>query len=297
MAAMGRSLRRAVAMWCGDEFLARHLLQIVFPPVAPAAAGLLLGAAWAGEAFVLVAAAFGLARRERRLRRPETWLLLVAAAALLVPPILTVGNTRMVLPSVALALPFAGFGVVRWRRWREQPRAVVAAAIVLLAFVALSWWCASQRRATASSHYRPLMQRLDAWQGSSTTYVDAIRLIVDRTAGPRELVLRVGGDYRFAPSGAVETTWRGGGGRRSVVSVVATERAGPLELEIVDAASGKRVRLAPLVPAAWRRPQPTGLPGVRYSWLGPEAARQAAAEPAASSSAPAPAGRPRRRAS
>lgn len=257
-------------LWRMDDFILRHLLHARYPPVSSAAAWgwiLVLATAYLGLVGLVL---WGALVPDRP--RAVIWLV-VAAAIGTASPVLSVSNTRMALPILALLLPLAGRGLVHLRRVRRWPRW----AAVVAAVVAVNLWSLCMPRPewlgawAPSSHYGTLVARLNALLGGRTLVSDCLDLRRDASIPPDltlRLVLR--GGYRFHASGAPEFAWSPRPGRRRLVlSAYAPASAEPLQLELHSAnGASYAVLVRPVNRETWYRPRQSGIPGISVSWCG-----------------------------
>ncbi len=257
-------------LWRPDDFIIRHLLHARYPPVSPAAAWgciLFLTGAYLGLVGLIV---WGfLARNPPRAQR---WLA-VAAAIGLASPLLTVSNTRMAYPILAVLLPVAGRGLTELRRvprWRR--RAAIAAAVVTLNLWSV---CASPAEWTShwapSSHYREVVARVDRLLGGRTPVTDCVALHrTDSTRSAPTYRLTLRGGFEFKSSRKVELVWTPRPGRRRV-AFLATGYPSfePLEMEIRTVAGpAYAVLVKPIAKEYWHQPHESGIPGLLVSWCG-----------------------------
>lgn len=263
-------VRRASSLWQGDQILFRHLLRAVYPPRSEGIAGTVIAATLAAQALLLAAAAWGIARWPRP-ARPEGILLLVAIASLLAPALLTVANSRMALPALALALPFAGHGAVRMAGGPARGRALAVLVAVVCAYLLNLRAGASLASLEPSSHYRGLVAAMDDWYGSRTAVSDCVELRArpgGRATGA--LLVELRGGYRLrAGRDAREVRWQPLRRPRLRLRVVGERPEGALELALTPARTpGRTVLVHPTEPEGWASWRPSGVRAVEVRWCG-----------------------------
>lgn len=264
-------VRRASSLWQGDQILFRHLLRAVYPPRSEGVAGALIAATLAAEALLLATAAWGVARWPRP-ARAEAILLLAAMASLLAPAVLTVANSRMALPALALALPFAGHGVVRLAGGPARGRALAVLVAVGCGFLLNLRAGASLASLEPSSRYRGLVAAMDDWYGTRTAVSDCVELRARPGAArtPAALLVELRGGYRLrAGADARQVRWQPGRRPRLRLRVVGERPEGPLALALTPARSAGRTTLVhPTAPEAWASWRPSGTRAVEVRWCG-----------------------------
>ena len=263
--------RRASSLFQGDQILFRHLLRAVYPPRSEGAAGALVAVTLAAQALLLAAAAWGIVRWPRA-ARAEGVLLLVAIASLLAPALFTVANSRMALPALALALPFAGHGVARLAGGPARGRALAVLVAVVCAYLLNLRAGTSLASLEPSSHYRGLVAAMDDWYGTRSAVSDCVELRArpDAARTPGPLLVELRGGYRLrAGADAKEVRWQPRRRPRLRLRVVGDRPEGPLALTLSPARTAGRTTLVhPTEPEGWASWRPSGVRAVEVRWCG-----------------------------
>ncbi len=260
LAAASRALERLRMLWTPEVFPLRHLLHGLYPPTSPGKARILLAASTLTYLLLLTLVARGW-RDTRPLGRSLILTLVVAGC---IPSLMTIGMSRLHLPMLALLLPIAGVGATRpWgdRPWKWQPWALLGAFLLL---TLPAWPLAANYYLRSSSHYAPLLTRIDSLLGQETLLNDRIELrrFDDFDETVRVRLLSPGS---FA-DGSKRQAWKEGVRRRELI-VWSPPGA---RLELVLSTKDRRWRLDPIVPEAWQRWQATEHPGIAWRWGGGE---------------------------
>ena len=197
-----------------------------------------------------------------------TYLSSTAIASLLAPALLTVANSRMALPALALALPFAGHGAARLAAGPQRGRALaVLAAVAALLFLDLRAG-ATLAPLEPSSHYRALVAKLDHLYGTRTAVSDCVELRARGPRAPEGLRIELRNGYR-ARAGGTAIDWQPRRRPRLRLRVVAERPAGPLELALVPERPGAKTTVAlPIGEATWMGWTASGARGVEMRWCG-----------------------------
>ncbi|HSM12665.1 MAG TPA: glycosyltransferase family 39 protein, partial [Thermoanaerobaculia bacterium] len=187
---LGRLVNRARALFGPDVYILRHLLAAIWPPVGPRAAAVVVLIAFLAPVLGVALAARGaLAIVLPRRRAAAMVLLLLAVAA---APTLTISNSRMGLPTIALLLPFAGVGATaRLPERRRQLRRMVWLGATILA----TWNVVTVQRANgdsllASAWYGELAFDLGRALGIPSQTADCVALAFTGSALDRDLEIR-----------------------------------------------------------------------------------------------------------
>ncbi len=260
-----RGLARLRMLWAPDHFPLRHLFNAVYPPVSALGAQGFLAIVVAGYLILVVLSVLGLASRRGLSHRGLLSLLLAAG---MLPAAVTLANSRLHLPLLALLLPAAGHGLsllLPGAPYRPRPGVVAVALLVALA-AGTSLPRVVGLYLVPSSHHAAAVHRLDRLLGSETAFSD--RIVLRRTEAVRgELTVRVlSPGFRF-PGGIRERLWPAAE-PRLVLDVFSDEAGEPLEIEIASPSSGAATRVRPIAQDAWRKPQPAGIEGVEVRWTG-----------------------------
>ena len=258
-------VRRARTLWDLDTLLLRHVLIAIYPPVSGLTAWLVLAASFGSLLLVTGLVVAGV---------PASWpsrgalLLLVMIVALAVGPVLTVTNSRMGIPILALLLPLAGLGAVRLQGLAPLARALVAAAIALAAANSLTVDRHDDGLVAtgASSHFRAVVPTMDRLFGTHTPSADCVQVRAER-----DILLSLPAEYRFKRGAERERRLKpDGAARLEIVGRDSGRRApaGQLELLLRTPGSPNAVSMAPVRPDTWQRWRDTELPGVSVLWCG-----------------------------
>jgi 4-amino-4-deoxy-L-arabinose transferase-like glycosyltransferase len=268
-AAVGRAVSRVRALWQPDEIVLRHLLNVIYPPLPSSAAGAIVVVVVASF-FLLVALTFwGLCAAPAAPR--EALLLPLMVVAGMLPPMMTVSNTRIALPLLTLLLPFAGRGAVQLRELLRQPRRAALAAAGLIAAIVSCTTLAAGRSLSVepSSYYRDLSRRLDRVLGARTPTTDCVRLRTSAGAPTDELLVAVAGGYRLLRPDGTELRWLPrSDDARVELDVYSHAPTTALLLELRTPAATGAVTLDATAPEAWKTWRPTGIAGLSYLWCG-----------------------------
>ena len=264
-----RCAHRLRRIWNVDEFVLRHLLRSLYPPPPPAVfhgvfAALLLG-------FLLLAGLATLGAFEPGIRRADAVLLLGLAAAGAILPAVSIGNSRMGVPLLALLLPLAGHGAARLRQGGVQRASWLAAAGVLV--LSLTSMLALPRPfgmpEVASSHFRGVVRSAGALFAEGTGFADCLGLRNRKARGSDVLWLELaGGDYRFKASGNERYVWTVSGRISKKFDVYALDPRGPMQLRIRSEGRAREVSLQPIRRDHWYEWRPTGIEGLEIWWCG-----------------------------
>lgn len=262
-AALGVIARTRVLL-LPDQFVLRHLFGAVYDPARvrwPLLWFFAVVLSQVGVGVGLVRGFFCVDWHDADLR-----LLLLLGGSLLVLPALTVANTRMTLPVLALLLPFAATGLVAAAR-RGATLASGLAGALLVANIAAPPYGAEELVQQPSGYYAEPLAVIDRLVRGSLVASDCLRL---RSAdgGERRIRAEAGGGYRF-PGGRRRTLVLRSSGRPTRIDTFGVAPAHPPELVVDDLAAGASVHISdPLEASSWLRWRETGIDGVELKWCG-----------------------------
>ncbi|GMR24304.1 MAG: hypothetical protein BMS9Abin37_2828 [Acidobacteriota bacterium] len=266
LAFLERCFHKFRTMWTVDRFVLRHILHAVYPPMRPATVMLI----WCVLAFSFLAtvglAVFGLVGVATPLRQRGFLLTLVAIGIL--PPIITVADTRSSLPLLALLLPAVGHGLAHLGRPRKNGFTI--AVIVASALNVLTLQIGRRASSKTSSYYYPLITRVDHLLGSDTPFTDRISLRVEDPELEGEIsVILLSDGYRFHVTGNRRRDWIYSPERAAItLNVYAHQPSEPLRMRLSRKPLGRSVIVEPIGDDSWRRWRPSGLRGLEYRWRG-----------------------------
>ncbi|NQZ96449.1 MAG: glycosyltransferase family 39 protein [Myxococcales bacterium] len=261
-----------------DEFVLRHLVHVIYPPLPGA---LLFGIfallaatplVWTGLTAIGVASGAGSA--------PGRALLLLLIATGLAAPVIAIGNSRMGLPLIALGIPFAGIGLANLRALERIPVRVAAGTLVLLCLASLATLPADRsasalRAGFVSGWYRELADPTGWLKPPGSATLDCVKLRVNAPVDPDEIEIRSKDvAYTFLETGGTRLVWNTGGERSRIMDVAAQAGAGRLVLELRSRETGASALLHPLEQNLHRTWQPSGLPGIDARWCGVRSSHQ-----------------------
>lgn len=250
-------------------FILRHVFRTVYPPLPAAAVLGLLAILAVGLAGLVFLAALGLGGG---VPWQDRALLLTLFIAGMVPPAMTVSNTRMSLPLLALLLPLAGLGAARLRASPRRSWVLAAGLALLLLLNATALAHAGGLSPEASLYYRGSLMAADRVLGSRTTYSDCLRMRRQRggAPGPDLEVSLLDPADRFLRHPERRVLLAAGRGKPLRIDVYSRSTAGrgPLRLGLGRPGEAPQTVIEPLRREAWQVWQPSGLPGVEVRWCG-----------------------------
>ena len=270
LAFLERCFHKFRIMWTVDRFIFRHILHAVYPPIGSATVILI----WFVVAFSLLATVglgvWGLVGVATPLRHRGLLLTLVGIGVL--PPLVTVADTRSSLPLLALLLPAMGHGLAHLGRPRKSGFAVVfiIAVIVLSALNIFTFQIGRRASSKTSSYYYPLITRVDQLLGSDTPFTDRISLRVEdpEVEGWVRVILLSDG-YRFHATGKRRRDWIFSLERAEItLNIYALQPSEPLRMRLYRQSLGRSVVVEPIGDDSWHRWRPSGVRGLEYRWRG-----------------------------
>ena len=285
---LGRSWLRFRSLGSVDEFLLRHVMQVHYPPLGPVALHAffwLLVLSFIGFVTLAAAGAYAILRGDagREAATARLPLLLALLVGCGVVPALTIGNSRMGLPLLALLLPLAGFGATRVR---VAPRSALVgfaafAALNLLNIASLpaARRAAEQSASYVSSYYREITDPLGHLRTSENATLDCVKLRADPPASDPIVTGRIviglaDASYRFHETRERELSWDPAQQSSLVFDVLGEHTAAPLALTLATESSGQTVRLEPIRRENLRVYRPTGIEGIAIRWCGVRSSHQ-----------------------
>ena len=264
---VGRSVVRFRRLWASDEFAKRHLLSAIYPPLPAWMVWALLVVLISSLGMFLTFALAGLTAI--RIHRKGLLLVLLVAASC-VPPVLTVSNTRMGLPLLALLLPIAGQGVFILSRTSVRQRMVLLALLASLLASAVTLPRYTSLSPVASGFYRHTVGALDALTGARTPIADCLRARTSERSQPIEITLSPG--YAFAGDGGKVRTFPPRDRPYRIKVTASSDResadAEPLELAIRSPDGHDLDSIQPIRREYWHRWQSTQVEGFELMWCG-----------------------------
>lgn len=256
-AAAVRALERLRMLWAPDFFPSRHLFAAVYPPLPPTLA--LGAAALAVAAYLgfLALAAGGLATDR---------LAAVCLAAGMALPAVSIANSRLHLPLLALLLPAAGRTLAGLLAGRWRPRPAAASVWTLVAVLALTSVPRVVEHYLLPSAWYAALARFGASWGAEPELRD--RVVLRRLPGSRDdlEVEVVSAGARFA-DGSRRRPWPGAA-RKLGFDLVSPAAGEPPAIAVRSASGGRGAELGPLSPATWREWRDAGVAGVEVQWSG-----------------------------
>ena len=280
---LARSWLRIRSMGSVDEFLLRHVMQVHYPPLGAAALYaffFLLLLSFLGLVTLAAAGTYSIWRGDvgREAAAAQMALLLALWVGCGFAPALTIGNSRMGLPLLALLLPLAGIGATCVR---DAPRAAhvgfaVFALLNLLNITTLPAARGAAQRSAGyvSSFYLDVRDPFGYLRPAESATLDCIKLRAGEEAPDRIAIGLDDANYRFLEFREREILWDTSVQRSQVFDVVGEHASAPLELILAPERSGQTVRLEPIRRENLRVYQPTGIEGVAIRWCGVRSSHQ-----------------------
>ena len=268
-----RCWSHARAMFVPDWYVLRHMLYASYPPVSNATAygGLLV---FSLSFAVLVAAALaGLIRGGNAAALRSLPLLCVIVGFL--PHVLTIANSRMTLPLLALLLPAAGAGLALLNRRRAWIAGAALCLVVLIGERALNPNFpegAVGTRNQISTRYSALVSGLDLLFGADDLAgKDRVLLRCgDRPSATRLKISATPDDFVLNRERQKEIEWSPTSAGETLTLDLFTPRAtvGPPMLRVSNSLTGESAEIQPVRQDAWRRWRSAGMGGLEFMWLG-----------------------------
>ena len=242
------------SMFLPDQFILRHLLSVIYPPISPAA----LGVIWVLLAASFLAfAAFAAVGFFRSGDAENARLLRIFILASLLPALLTIANTRIALPALALLCPVVGHALDR-NRPRGRARADAMLALAAVALVGLNTITIARhpaRAVDASVTYSPVVTPLARLLGWNVRYIDSIQLRLAPNARDKTFVISLPDSlHAFRSDDPRAYTWRPET-LRSVLSlsVSSTPGAPPMAIALSSGEGTVASLVEPISRSSWRR--------------------------------------------
>lgn len=268
-----RCWSHARALFVPDWYVLRHLLYASYPPMPNGVAmGVIVVFSLAFAAFVTVAL-LGLYRGESapNLRG----LTLICLCAGILPHVLTIANSRMTLPLLALSLPAAGAGLSLLHE-RHMRRAAIILAPALLACIRLLNPALPEgalgSRSQISAHYAPVVRGMEFLFGAEQiSCKDRVLLRYHGPPAAGHFKLGLPADAYFLNfSRQREIYWTPVASGEILSLEITSTHAAPMPraLSLLNVQTRREVTFQHILTAAWRRWLPTGFDGVEYIWLG-----------------------------
>ncbi len=257
-----------------DWFVVRHVVYGVYPPTLPGVPTALLALLGVSLVVVLAGAARGFALGGDAVR--HRGLIALAIGLMMLIHAVSMSNSRLALPMIALLLPISGAGiadVLSRRAWR--------AGLTLLACTTAGFWALNPRapgnamhsNLWSTSYYRDDVPMIAALSGLRLSTIDVVELRRRGAMSPRSATISLASEgYVFSSEGAAARVWAPYAMPRVslLLSTEQTPRSGP-RVHIESEDDERVAEFDAVHPAAWRRETPSGMEGVVYSWRGVKA--------------------------
>lgn len=247
-----RTFENVLQMWTVDFFPMRQVFNMGYPPLPPWL--ILLGGVifFIAHAALLCLALIGFFARGLPLRKTVLVLGMVVVGSL--PYLLMLSHTRYNLPQVALLLPFAGYGALKWQGQKLRLPLTIAVAVGLLVVCIHTYANNTREELRPSSYYHGLLRGPDkVFPG--TEFKDQLVLIPrPAMAGDRLSVrLPANGRYRFLYRRHDRLLKAKIGKNQIVMNIVAEDPDVPLRIEITSRNENRTFVISPLSGKYWRR--------------------------------------------
>jgi hypothetical protein len=287
-AGMGDKLRRP---WTPDTFFISHILQVIYPPIPPAAAMVVLVITYISFVFLLVTAAIGIvvalffdrlssSPSSRNLfLRPLLWfstergfLIATIIIVILLSTLVGIPQSRVLLPALALSTIFSAHGIQSVRSYKG-PRLLFLSLIAVLVL-----WVISQNIQIVnrrhpdlhpSSYYQDIVQQMGPYFRTQF-YYDQVKFYTESDDAEGYTISVLNEDYELVGSDGSKgrsRVWRSYRRRPSIaIEFRSKDPAAPLMLHLTENATNKSVILEPVRVEAWQTWLPTGIDGLLYRW-------------------------------
>jgi 4-amino-4-deoxy-L-arabinose transferase-like glycosyltransferase len=262
-----RSLARLRGFLGSDFFEIRHFAYAAYPPVPPA----FILAMWALFilAFVLfltfaITGLFGGAGLRHR-----NFILILALAGLVLPA-LTIANSRLYLPVLAILTPTAGAGIAAFRTLnRRRIFLTLMVALTIAAAVVASIPQTITRDLRPSLYYFDLIQGLKRFVPAEPFFSDGFLLHIDSPADDTLTVTILSEGLLFGENNARTLEWAVTKGPNEFSMTVYSDRPSPpLQIEIKSERLAQTITIEPIQRSTWWQWQPTELHGLEFMWAG-----------------------------
>ena len=274
-----RGFYKLRATWSADFPLLRHMLMVVYPPMANELAGLLWLVTVCSFFAFLALVMWGLWNPAPALRYRALIVGLVLAGT--IPSFITIGQPRFSIPLLAALLPAAGHGLAHFKWFTKRayecthprwPRAVAALlSIALVSGFIYSGFPLEYSKIEPSSHYLNLVKQLDRWFHHQAVVGDRLWFRAAGGDAPERVNISIVGDgFAFADSGAQTVDWDVSAEAGMLDLVVQSASAGgPFQLRLSSSSGSHEYSTTlSLSDEAWQTWQPSTLPGVETMWVG-----------------------------
>jgi len=250
-------------MFCGGEFFAmRHIFHAVYPPMSNTAV-LLIWCFIIGS-YMCVAVLVFLGIR----KTSSTLLLALLTAAGTLPSLVTIGMSRLHIPTLALLLPAAGVGAANLRRLLGE-KALPAAAAALLVFASIytTLPIVINVYLVPSSYYADLISACDRVFGIQTQFTDKVilRHVPGRLHINLPANLRLIGGKKVLPVSADGYVFKA---KNGLVTLKILSQGKPIVISVFSEKLKKRLLIKPIMNSSWWQWQKTGLGNIEYIWCG-----------------------------
>jgi len=249
-------------MLCGSEFFVmRHIFHAVYPPMSNTAV-LLIWCLVIGSYIGIVALVFlGIRRTSFKL------LLTLLTAAGTLPPLVTIGMSRLHIPILALLLPAAGVGATNLKTLLHEKALSAAATLFVCASIYTTLPIVINVYLVPSSYYAGLIAACDRVFGIRTQFTD--KVILRGVSGSLHINLPVGCKLidgkkllPVSPDGYVFNPQNG------MVTLKILSQGKPIVISVFSERLKKRLLIKPIGKSSWWKWQKMGFGKIEYIWCG-----------------------------
>ncbi len=263
--------------WSGETFILRHLYRVIYPPVSPLTAALITVTTQVSFILLLAFSVVGLLTtsnpgllRPLRLFATNRGLLLSAAVLSTLFALLAIANTRLVLPVVALLVPFASHGVWSFLdagRRQKLLLGAVAGVAVLLIHASIVRVNIQNPNLGPSSYYQGVVTALRPYL-RTVFFRDQI-VLMDNSGTPNSYEVELLGDeYEFIGEDKKEIEWVSSPESPTISFQMRSRTTeGQGLIQITNKTTGESQVLNPVTPEAWQNWIETSLPGITFKWV------------------------------
>lgn len=263
-----RSFIRLSRLWSSDSFLMRHIFNLVYAPIPPSATLWVWAMVVSSYIVVLLLMIWGLTIASSNRNFILLILMLVISGMLL--PAISVVNTRLHLPLLAMLLPLAGMGAANFKVKRSKPQlAFFSIGAVTIVFLVVANFPYNLRYVRASSYYQDPLHTINALFNIDLSFKDTVAFDSKSNLSDTITISILTARYYFEDSNQTSMLWEITGDQDVLVLVFESDDPSrPLTLKLYSSALDRSTIIYPFVETNWRTWHTIEIDQIEYSWQG-----------------------------
>ena len=264
-----RSFHKSLLLWTFDFFPLRHVVNVVYPPMSDFFV-LFVSILFAiSYVFFTVFALKALFVQELQAKKKILFLVLVIVG--MIPYLLAFGHTRFNLPQIALLVPLAGYGMVKFKQKILLSALISTAAVVCLCAVFFhTYHNYVHKLLRPSSYYRGSIVVLDKIFRTETYFEDVFKVRSDDPDYVDVLTLKILNEknYSFLYKKDIKKKRIKIRRKTKTISIYSSNPTEPLILSLYSEKQDKSVEIRPVSKEYWKKFQLINIDNIALSWLG-----------------------------